>query len=63
MGLPWFLDWLPNGDKARRLRAEEIRSADRRSELYTKLFEGQKRVNALEEMVRKSIVLLGGKDQ
>lgn len=58
MGLPWFLDWLPNGDKAKRLRDEEIRSADRRSELYSKLFEGQNRVNALDQMVKRSLELM-----
>ena len=58
MGLPWFLNWLPNGHKAKRLRAEEIRSAASRSELYSKLFEGQTRVNALDEMVKRSLELL-----
>ena len=58
MGLPWFRDWLPNGSKAKRLRAEEIRSADRRNELYSKLFEGQKRVNALDDMVKRSLELM-----
>lgn len=58
MGLPWFLSWLPNGGKAKQLRAEEIRSADRRSELYSKLFEGQKRVNVLDDMVKRSLELM-----
>jgi len=55
--------WLPwRNEKAKQLREEEIRSADKRNEFYSNLFEGQKQQNALEEMVRKSIVLLGGKD-
>lgn len=58
-----WLSWLVGGSKAKHLRAEEIKTADRRAELYTKLFEGQKRQHQLDEMVRKSIILLGGKNK
>lgn len=59
MWLPWFMR---HHDKAALLRAEEIRSATQRSQLYTKLFEGEKRKNDLDEMVRKSLGLLRGDD-
>jgi hypothetical protein len=57
MWLPWFMR---HGEKAALLHAEEVRSSNKRSELYTKLFEGQKRKNELDEMVRKSLDLLKG---
>lgn len=63
MRVSWLWGWLSHGNKANLLKAEEIRSADRRSELYTKLFEGQKSARALDDMVRRSLTLMEGRNK